>query len=221
MLTAQIATIPQRVESLKRTVDSLYEQIDHFYIMLNGHAGIPILKDAENKINFVMLKNQWGDGAKLYDAEKRSGYVFLCDDDLIYPPTYTLDMINAYNRHKGSIISLHGKVFHRPILRSHRGYKEVYHCLSDVVGDHVVEVGGTGVMMYNTEDVTFSIRDIIKKNMCDIWVARAASMNKIPIYVASHKRDYLQYIPQTNTIWKSHTQADDRYETKILNAFLK
>ena len=83
--TVQIATLPNRLDCLRKTVASLYDQVDGIFVMLNGHGVYPVVYDSEDKIGYELLDNQLGDGAKLYNADKREGFVFLCDDDLIYP----------------------------------------------------------------------------------------------------------------------------------------
>ena len=222
--TVQIATLPNRLDCLRKTVASLYDQVDGIFVMLNGHSVYPVVYDPEDKIEYELLDNQWGDGAKLYNADKREGFVFLCDDDLIYPKSYCDDMIAAYERHKGDrgcIVTLHGKIMSKPIGRSHGGYKEVYRCLNKVAEDKAIEIGGTGVMMFNTKDIKFSTDDIKRKNMCDIWVSKVAKEKGIPIYVIAHPHGYLDYMQQTSTIWNSHTKEDDAYEARILRTFLK
>lgn len=220
MVTVQIATLPDREVMLWQTVKSLYNQVDEIFIMLNGHTEEPKIPDPSDKIRYVKLRNEYGDAAKVLNFNDRDGFVFFCDDDLAYPPNYCTYMINKY-RQLGGIITLHGKVFQRPARSAHAYFRENYHCLHTVMGDHRVDTGGTGVMLLNTHDIKIDISDFPRKNMCDIWLAKIAHAQKIPIFVVEHKAGWLTYLNPQSTIWRSHTKEFDQYQVQVLNSFLK
>lgn len=220
-LTVQIATLPDREVMLWQTVKSLYDQVDQFYIMLNGHKEEPGIPDPCNKIRYVKLNNEYGDAAKVLNFNDRDGFVFLTDDDLCYPPNYVSYMLAKYNQYKGCLISLHGKVFQRPARSAHAYFRENYHCLHTVVGDHRVDTGGTGVMLLNTKDIKIDIKDYPRPNMADIWTGLIAHSQRVPIFVVEHKAGWLGYLNPISTIWRSHTKEFDQYQVQVLNSFLK
>lgn len=220
MLTVQIATLPDRETMLWQTVKSLYNQVDQFYIMLNGHETEPRIPDHSDKIRYVKLRNEYGDAAKFLDFNKREGFVLTCDDDLVYPSNYASYMIGKY-RELGGIISLHGKLFQVPARSAHAYFKENYHCLHSTHGNHRVHTGGTGVMILNTRDIKIDISDFPVKNMCDIWLGKLAKEQNIPIFVVEHRAGWLTYLNPKNTIWRSHTKEIDQYQVSVLNSFLK
>ena len=195
--------------------------MDEIYVSLNGHQVCPDLDDTKHKIYYYMLDNSLGDAAKCYDLDKRNGFIFLCDDDLIYPPNYVSYMLSKYNQHKGSIITLHGKVWQKPVRRAHGGYRENYHCLHTVVGDHIVETGGTGVMLFHTDDFRINVNYCLRPNMLDIWIGKRAKELGVKIIVVEHRAGWLRYLSPLKTIWNSHTKEDEAYQVKILRSFLK
>lgn len=219
--TVHIATLPERSGSLALCVDSLYPQVDAIYVMLNGHESIPKLNDPLEKIHYELLDNSRGDAVKILDYDKREGFLFLCDDDLVYPPNYCEYMIAKYHQHPHSLITLHGKVFQRPVVSAHRGFRENYHCLHTVVGNHIVDTGGTGVMLINTADIKLDINRCLRKNMLDIWVGLLAHEQRVPIVAVEHRAGWLRYLSPPKTIWLSHTKEDDAYQVRILNSFIK
>lgn len=221
MVTVQIATLPDREVMLWQTVKSLYNQVDEMFIMLNGHTEEPRIPNfPSDKIRYVKLQNEYGDAAKFLDFNKRNGFVLTCDDDLAYPSNYVSYMIAKY-RQLGGIVSCHGKVFQRPVRSAHAYFRENYHCLHTVVGDHVVDTGGTGVMLLNTKDIKIDIKDYPRPNMADIWTAKLAKEQNIPIFVVEHKAGWLTYLNPQSTIWRSHTKEFDQYQVQVLNSFLK
>jgi len=221
MRTAHIASIPDREASLFQTLLSLTNQVKRIYVALNGYRKIPDYSKNFNNIEFHLMNNSLGDAAKFAFVNKVSGFVFTCDDDLIYKPGYCDYMISKYNEFPGCIISLHGKKFVRPVIRAHRGFEENYHCFNPVLGNHYVDTGGTGVMLFNTKDIKLSIEMFPIKNMADIWVGKAAVEQNVKIVVVEHSGHWLRYITPKNTIWSDHTQEQDVCQVRILNSFLK
>jgi hypothetical protein len=46
------------------------------------------------KIEAIFTDNSLMDGYKFLNADKNDGYVFICDDDILYPPGFCYKMIN-------------------------------------------------------------------------------------------------------------------------------
>ncbi len=55
-IIAQVASIPDRMHQLKKTIESLYPQVDELNIMLNGYYFVPLWLNRE-KINVFELDN--------------------------------------------------------------------------------------------------------------------------------------------------------------------
>jgi len=220
MIIAQIASLPDRVESLRLTIASLRKQVDKLFIALNGYKEVPefILKDPF--IEYVVLDNSLGDAAKFYDIDKRDGYFFACDDDLIYPKNYIDFMIDKIEQYR-CVVSLHGRSFKiRPIQSYYKSATDKYRCLGTVNKDVYVDVAGTGTMAFITNDIKVRLSDFRMANMADIWLSKIAHEQKVPLLVTAHKEGFLKYIPQTRTIWDDE-HLSDASQTEIINSFLK
>ena len=63
MITAQIASIPDRVETLKRTVNSLINQVDLLFVALNNYEEVPDFLTNNRKIVYALMDNSLGDAA--------------------------------------------------------------------------------------------------------------------------------------------------------------
>lgn len=174
-----IATVKGREESLKDTIRSLENQVD----FINVYDG-----------------NIEGDKVKFTGYERGIHY-FSCDDDLIYPPDYCDKMIEKYNYYLESvpgdevvsncIITAHGRVFIPPITNYHKnGIK--FHCLHEVKEDVTVDCGGTGVMML-TGQLNFSLDDFKEKNMADVWIAKFAKEQNVPIVCMAHPAGWIKH----------------------------
>lgn len=218
MITAQIASLPDRADSLRQTIDSLLPQVDSLFIALNNYNEVPsFCKHA--KISTVLLDNSTGDAAKFYDVEKRHGYFFSCDDDLVYPPDYVEKMIKGILRYE-CIVTLHGRSFYNlPVLNYYSSATVKLRCLGDVDRDQMVHVGGTGVMAFDTERFKLRYSDFMAPNMADVWLARVAAGQGVPIMVLEHKEGYLRYNhPERNIYGGYHSNCT--LQTEVVNSFL-
>jgi len=85
MVTINIATITERESLLINTIKSLYDQADRINIWLNNYRSIPLWL-SDPKIKHHATINNVGDAGKF--GFKSKGFIFSCDDDIIYPPDY-------------------------------------------------------------------------------------------------------------------------------------
>jgi hypothetical protein len=222
MVTVGIASVPDRERLLKRTIDSLKGQADTIYVALNGYKTVPDYFESYDNVKYLLLEENLGDGMKFHWADQvGSSYYLTCDDDLQYPRSYCKDMIWAIERHK-CIISLHGKNFkNRPVLSYRKGATEHIHCLMQVDQDKYVDVGGTGVMGFHTDFLKVSSSDFPTNNMADIYLAKVAFEQGVRILAIAHESGYLTYLHPEKTIWNSFSRENDKFQTEVLNSFLK
>jgi len=173
MIACHIASLPEREESLKRTFFSIRTQVSKVYIMLNGYGQVPkwLVTDGlygNLQIEYELLDNSLGDGAKWLHCWDKTAINIVLDDDLIVPGGYVSYMINGLARYGGAI-SLHGKCYAiRPIQHFKRNFTSNYRCLGSVAEDVRVDVIGTGCLAFDNTQVKFSESLFEHKNMADI-----------------------------------------------------
>lgn len=219
MITAQIASLPARVDGLERAVNSLLPQVNMIFVALNGYDYVPGFLQNNNKIVYAMMDNRLGDAAKFYDIDKREGFILTCDDDLAYPQGYAGYMTNKAKR-LNAAVSLMGKRYdQRPITSFRNGYTSLYRCLVTVPNDAEVHVVGTGVLCFHTDMIKLSLDNFPRKNMADIWFAKAAHEQGVKLMVVAHHAKYVSHTKYPWRIW-SH-DGHNKYQTQVLNSFLK
>lgn len=217
-ITAQVASLPDRVKTLEDMVFSILPQVDHLFVGLNNYTEVPPFLLGNSKISYKLLDNSLGDAAKFLDVENLSGYVFTCDDDLVYPKDYVQYMKSKVDKYKG-VVSLLGKVYPRPVTSFRRGYSELYRCLGTVTGDHVVDVVGTGAMAFHTTHLKAHTKDFKVPNMADIWLSKIAHEQGVPLIAVEHRAKYVSHKTYEWRIWTK--DGHDSYQTELLNEFLK
>jgi hypothetical protein len=200
-------------------VESIVNQVDVLFVALNGYEDVPEFLKDNPKIRYDILDGHLGDAGKFLHVAECDGLYFSFDDDLLYNPNhceYLSDKIKEYN----CIVTLHGRQFRiRPIKSFRRSATLNFHCLYHKSNDVLLDIGGTGVMGFDTQRFRLSIDDFPLPNMADIFVGKKAFQQGVPIMGIRHRGDYLKYLSPTETIWLS--SRDDTIQTKILNSFLK
>jgi hypothetical protein len=216
MITALIASIPERENMLKRTVESLRPQVDHLKVSLNGYTHIP---DFLEKKEYIVLDNSMGDAAKFYFADKCRGYILTCDDDIIYPCGYAAYMIQGVQQYQCAV-TLHGRNYSRPVIGFQQSFTG-YPCLGDVATDTHVDVGGDGVMCWNTDFLKVKFSDFKQKNMSQLYFSKLCKEQNVKIMCLAHRSGYLGYMNPQDTIWDQENRKGFIKQTELLKEFLK
>jgi hypothetical protein len=201
-----IATFKGRESYLKKTLESLQGQADEIRIY-------------DNEKRFIDLT----DNGKFYFLHeyKEPVYYFTCDDDIIYPPTYVQDMIEAIER-AGTIVTHHGRKLIGEGLSYYRGHK-AYQCLRENHYEGSIDVSGTGVTAFRTDYFNpINIWASSDKRMSDLVFSLEASRKGKDITVLKHSGDYFRYqnVPANQTIHGTESRRETR-QIEIANEIWK
>jgi len=220
-----IASHPARVNFLKRTIDSIYDQFDVIHVYLNNYESIPefLLRD---KINPILSSEADGNLkalGKFYMAGNERGYYFSMDDDLIYPKDYQKRLTTLIDDNFKSIVAgVHATIYQRHPVQSYYRDKgrRILYCYNQNTRSQSVHMLGTGTMAYHTDVMDFDwslFKD--HKNMLDPQMCRLLQGKEIPVRAISRKKGWIQEMKgsQDHAIWKS-VSADDSEQTNIMNS---
>lgn len=200
-----MATIPQRIESLKMVIPSIYGQTDELNVYLNGFDDIPeFLKRPGINIARSQDYGDKGDAGKFFWSDKVNGYYLTIDDDILYPRGYVSKIIEGIDsRNKEVPVGMHGEIFKNQINHWTRDRLGTYHFAMEVKKDAPACVIGTGCMGYHTEGVSVKPEDFRIPNMADVWFTRICVEQRKPRIVLSHPQGWLKIIPipHNDTLW--------------------
>ncbi len=209
-----------RIDSLEKTIKSIYNQCDVINVALNdNHDNIPLFL-YDTKINLFLTDNSLGDAFKFIDLmNTNEGYFLSIDDDLIYPPNYVEYMVGKSKEYGDrKVITLHGRNFSKfPVGGYYRSATERYNCLGKVKNDVKVQFGGTGVMCFHSSLLKIPLSYFRAANMADVWVGKHCIENNIEIICAKHDEGYIGYTRPTSTIYDEHSR-NDRIQTLVTNS---
>lgn len=218
MIVAGIATIPTRVNQVKKTIESLLPQVDIIVLSLNHFCAIPM---DFPKQNLVFIVNQGSDEQKFFALDylhTKPGIFLSCDDDLIYPPDYVKvikDRLEHYD-----IVTFHGRNFNSfPIQSYYKSAGSKYRCLDKVSTDIPVQVGGTGCMAFKPSNFNVTLADFPSKYMADIHLAIKAKKEGKKIMCIAHEANWIKYQPVNDTIYDRFKDRDFEQTERINEAF--
>ncbi len=223
-VTANMATYPARISSLKITVESILAQVDQLNIYLNGYDEVPDFLE-HSKINCVLGKEALGDmraKGKFYFLDKAiTDYYFTIDDDIEYPCDYVQKMICVLKKHHDSVVvGVHGGFFHRN-FQSFVQSRTVIHFEQDLQNELFTAMLGTGTVAIPMElFARLSLDDFHELFMVDIFFAIFCKKNKIACVCINRPKlwlkSILEYNEDNSSIWHDAKKNDSKQTKKIV-----
>ncbi|MFA5234192.1 MAG: glycosyltransferase family A protein [Sulfurimonas sp.] len=218
-----IATIPEREESLKDTIDSIINQCDELHIYCNKWNNIPNFLINDKIVIYDSNKlesDDLGDVGKFYGLQNKIGYCFTIDDDLIYDKNYVTKMIKGLKKYNNPV-TLHGKIFKEPPIESYHRGSIIINCrCQDIVENDIpIQIAGSGVLAWHSDMIDINIDDFYYKNMSDIFISIFMHKKGLMIWCLEHKARFIiesEKIDETKSIWTLNNMNDER-QTKLIN----
>jgi len=219
MITAGMATIPERLSTLKLVLDSITPQVDVLILALNGFDHYPELLADYPNIEAHLTTNEMGDANKFLKVDEADGYYFSTDDDIVYPKDYVSTYIKAIDSNQ-CLISIHGcNIPNRQIRSYYKGKIQKAHCLNTCDWSFV-DICGSGVSGFHTDYFKPSYKRFKAANMGDIWMSMQAHEQGVKRLCIKHRKGWIRggLNEGRDTIYETH-KNDDSYQTKIVNGF--
>jgi len=186
-------TYPRKAQ-LVPMLKSVIRQADVVRLWLNEAPSVPdwIPAGVQVHISPADLSDLGKFGFLKQDMERE---IYLtCDDDIEYNGGYVSDMANAVQSKQG-IVSHHGRKLKAGQRRYFNGSAETIVCLETNYKEVELDVPGTGVMAFDTDQI--NPHPILKskdRGMVDLTFAVYAAEQKVPIYSLPHDECYFRYL---------------------------
>jgi hypothetical protein len=206
--TANIATMPSRIEVLKKMLKSIEGQFDEVRIYLNGFTEIPPFLE-----RYTLARDGFDltDNGKFYWISPNSNeYYFTLDDDIEYPANYSRDMAAAIEQH-GCIVTHHGRELLAKGVSYYRGHYS-YRCMGEVNVCKSIDVAGTGVTAFSTNYFAPNIWHSNDKCMSDLVFSLEAAQQGKEIRILPHNAGYFKYLfpEEQTTIFERFKNKEQR-----------
>lgn len=213
--------MPSRINVLPKMIDSIYNQFDEIRIYFNEIEKVnpeliaPLLR---NKIK-IISGNNLTDNGKFYSIPKsyeHDEYYFMMDDDFIYPSDYVEKTLININKHKGCVITYHGRKLDGVGLNYYHGHKKAYRCMGTVSEDVIVDVAGTGVTAFDTyyfrPQLLFASMYL---RMSDLVFAKEMVDCGIQAICCSHELGWMKMLDSIESIFESNVGKITTEQNKL------
>ncbi|UYO73877.1 glycosyltransferase family 2 protein [Halomonas qinghailakensis] len=209
---ASLATYPPRENCLKDLIDSVFHQVDNFCVYLNRYEKPPKVindllfeKDTSNALHYILDYDGQPKASGKFRWLKKEGYIFILDDDILYPPDYIKNMISWIEKLKRkAFIGVHAVNFHEEITNGSgdvKSYiKEKFNFSHKVDKLTKVHMLGTGTLAFHSsliKDFRKELYDQMNyleghENANDESLAVLMKQKRIPMYTIPRKERWLQ-----------------------------
>jgi hypothetical protein len=211
-----IASLPERVDCLKDTVNSLYNQVDKIIVGLNNYTEVPSFLLNRDKVEYHLLDNSLGDAAKFYKVDDYKGhFYFACDDDLIYKKEFIKEMIS----HPSPVTGVHGVNIVYPCNNYYKD-RIVYNGFQELLEDVEVDIVATCGCKIDLEIVNLSLEDFATPNMADVYLGDVCKKQNIkPISLKRKQNSFYIYNPKMKnkyTIYDDLSKKETPIHCKII-----
>ncbi len=194
-VTFSLASIPERATSLKLTIKSIYDQCDQIYVYLNGYDEVPgFLSQSKIKVFRSQDHGDLSANGKVWFLKEENvrGYVFLIDDDIIYPKNYVRRMIETLHKYKHKFaVCVHGSIFSDQ-LRWYYQRSAMFPFRRALIHDAIVNLPGSGTFAFHADTLEVSYDDFAPFTMVDLILGILCKNQSVPIVSVARHREWLR-----------------------------
>lgn len=220
--SANIATMPERVQYLRKMIKTIAHQFDVIRVCLNGFDEVPgWFSEYPNLIGAIPDVDLTDNGKFLPLTHlQEHEYFFTLDDDILYPEHYVGDTVTLIQTY-GCIITYHGRLLRGMGLDYYRGHK--FYSLVQPQ-DKVIEydVCGTGVTAFDTR--YFMPRGIAldhRQCMSDLLFSELAAMQGKKIGGATRPACWFKVMDVPGTIYERFARGNTAEQNRIADGIWK
>jgi len=196
-----VASIPSRLDSFRKTIASIIDQVDHIFVHLNNFQSTPeFLINSKISITYSMTYGDLRDTGKFLALREVSedSVFFTIDDDIIYPEDYVVRMIGALKKFKyRAIIGVHGVIY--PENTKSFFDRITMHFMKALPVPIPVSLLGTGTVCFRVGTIKPEVGDFTTHGMADIFFAGIAKGLKVPMIAIDRGEGWLFDPDQTDS----------------------
>lgn len=199
-----VASFPAREAVFAETIASIYAQVDHIYVYLNGYTDVPQFL-RRRKIT-VFLSRDYMDlsaNGKVFSlGEVDDCYFFTIDDDILYPGDYVQKMLACMQRYDNKVaVCVHGSVFpEKPEWYYER--TALYPFQGELETDKFVTLVGSGTFAFHTSVLKARFEDFLPNVMVDLRFSILAREQGVPLVSLARPKKWLKALVQGEGLYQ-------------------
>jgi hypothetical protein len=193
-----LASIPSRVESLEKVINSLLGQVDEIGVYLNNYEAVPVfLKHPRIRVARSQKHGDVRDNGKFFFVEKtKATFYATVDDDIAYPDNYIAELVRYQKLLGGTqAVGVHGSIYPSPVkkLLSNRYLFHFSHPSDSLTP---VDMLGTGTLLFNRRYWGLRYSEILTPGMADVWLAVAAARRGFGLWSIPRTENWMHALEQ-------------------------
>lgn len=223
MIIANLATYPLRRKYLNRVVAAISPQVDRLNIVLNQYDAVPVELEQYPNVVPIIPAEDLKDAGKFYPDVGAAQYVFLIDDDIIYPSDYVSTSIIRFEAIplRNFMAGYHGSLYIRPRLLQFLRYPDLlftynkrladfrsgaFHFKSELKAATVVDQIGTGTAFLRGIDMPPFEYMCTAQKFVDVRLARWCYEHGIIPVCLPRAANWIDELSFAETIHESFTK---------------
>ena len=220
-LVGRMATFPARAEFLPKAIESLQGQLDQLVVVLNEYTRkrAKRLPSFQN-VSYVIPPTDTKDTGKFLGERHETEYVFLADDDLLYPPDYVETLVEAYESlpTDRAVVGLHGVVYSDLFDGAARS-RFVAKFDKFLAGRLLVNQLGTGCAMTRGDLLPSFEYMATSQRFVDIRFARYCHEQHIGMVCLPRAGDWVKDLEAGDSIFETYTRGNQENQLEEILAF--
>jgi len=217
----RMATFPARAEFLTKALESLQGQLDHLVVVLNEYTRkrarqLPSFAN----VSYIIPAADTKDTGKFMGERSPDEYVFLTDDDLLYPPGYVQTLVHAYEAlpTDRAVVGLHG-VIYSDLFDGAARSRFVAKFDKALPGRLLVNQLGTGCVM--TRGDLLPDFDYMKtsQRFVDVRFAKYCHEQQIAMVCLPRSANWVQDLEAGDSIFETYTRTNQENQLEEILAF--
>lgn len=206
-----LASIPARVDSLKKVIEGMLPQVEGIGVYLNNYDEVPeFLKHPKIQIARSQDHGDVRDNGKFFFLDKTSCAKYATiDDDIAYPSNYIERLLSLQEALGGThAIGVHAVAYGRRVEKLLKG-RYLWHFKAENDCLLPCNMVGTGTLLFDQRYFKLAYSEIGTPGMADVWFAVAAKKRGFTLWVAPRAQNWLHPIELEEVEPEEQDEAED------------
>ena len=205
-----MATFPARTASVAVALESIATQVDKTIVVLNEYAAVPpqLATRSIGNVEFVIPSDDLKDTGKFFYSIQDDDQVFLCDDDVGYPPDYVARMAERWDTYRSidAIVGVHGMIY-TDFFDGDPAARLVHKFTQGLDDDVFVNQLGTATVLCSGRQMPGFEFMRTSRRFVDVRFAVHCALAKIPLICIARENGWLKQLPIKTSIYETFTQV--------------
>jgi len=222
-VVVSLCSIPEREALLRRTLETLVDQVDAVHLYLDRYPSVPeFVWNSHPKVRVVRSAEVPGlrDNGKFlpFAALDMDCYFLTADDDILYPPDYAAALIERIEHYgRKAVIGVHGVLVPERAERYFSAYRKVLLFSKALERDALVNNLGSGTLGCHASLLRgLGLGHFPTPGMADLYLSLFCKQRGIPMIALARHANWLVEQPSPNaTLFDEHRNADEAQSALI------